>query len=550
VDDTVTLWSSSGHRYAQLKQPLGKRCNLDFSPDGKLLAATTRSGSFVVWDVATKRQLYETGETSGRFAFSADSSLLATNGSKLSLWDAATGRLVRALPPIEYAEVLAFAPDGKRLAAGTLVRTVVIVDAQTGQVERTMEGHRETVDDLEFSPDGSQLVSSSADKTLRIWDMRTFETQEVLEGHEGPLSGVDLFADGAKLVSVGVDSTLRVWSIDRAPRVARLTGHVGRAWGVEFSPDGELVAAPGAEGQVRIWKVATRRPYRVFDTGDQESTELDFSANGKQLLTVGPIPETEEIGVLQWDLESGSLLRALEMDTRPFSAVFSPDGKTFAATGGGVTDVWDAKTGDLLRVLEKDGSRQVAANYSPDGRWLATAGADKTVRIWDVGTGERLKTLRGYEHLPYHFQFSKNMKRLVVGDMGGKIVVWDLTTGEKIRELVGHTRWVNEVRFVPGSDEKQLVSASDEGTVRFWNMETGENTLIIKTRNEAYSAVVSPDGKLLALTDQTDIFVYPLDLSVLEAEPRELLEQTQREAGLRLKGFALVPASSEATKRQ
>jgi WD40 repeat protein/serine/threonine protein kinase len=134
--------------------------------------------------------------------------------------------------------------------------------------------------------------------------------------------------------------------------------------------------------------------------------------------------------------------------------------------------------------------------FSPDGTRLASASADKTVKVWDVATRQERLTLKGHTDRVTSVTFSPDGALLASASEDNSVRVWDAVTGRERLTLRVHTRPVMSVAFSP--DGSRLASAGRDDTVRVWDAVSGKETLTLKADSELYSVAFSPDGARIA----------------------------------------------------
>jgi len=174
---------------------------------------------------------------------------------------------------------------------------------------------------------------------------------------------------------------------------------------------------------------------------------------------------------------------------------FSPDGKTLAsASGDNTVKFWDMATGQCCQTLEAHKKWAYSVAFSPDGRSLVSGGGYSTVKLWDTATGQCCQTLEGHKELIKSVDFSCDGKSLASGSGDGTVKLWDALTGQCFRTFKGHTSWVYSVAFSP--DGKTLASASGDHTVKLWDMATGQCCQTLDAHEMCVT--FSPDGRTLA----------------------------------------------------
>ena len=186
------------------------------------------------------------------------------------------------------------------------------------------------------------------------------------------------------------------------------------------------------------------------------------------------------------------------------SVAFSPDGRRLASASSDQTvKVWDLATGQESLTLKGHSDRVWSVTFSPDGQRLASASYDQTVKVWDAATGRESLTLKGHTDWVASVAFSPDGQRLASASADTAVKVWDLATGLESLTLKGHTDRVFSVAFSP--DGQRLASASSDKTVKVWDAATGLELLTPKGHSGTVSSVAfSPDGQRLASSaDQT-----------------------------------------------
>ena len=214
-----------------------------------------------------------------------------------------------------------------------------------------------------------------------------------------------------------------------------------------------------------------------------------------EAITLSYSPEAEVALRQSWESNSGILEGHYEI---VYSVSWSPDGKYLASSSADKTIIiWDAKSGVCIRTLEGHSGEVESVSWSPDGKYLASGSGDKTVKIWDAKSGECIRTLKGHSLWVESVCWSPDGNYLASGSWDKTVKIWDAKSGECIRTLKGHSDFVESVCWSP--DGNYLASGSWDKTVKIWDAKSGACLQTLKGHSMfVYSVRWSPDGKYLA----------------------------------------------------
>ncbi|KAF7979229.1 hypothetical protein HWV62_43190 [Athelia sp. TMB] len=401
---------------------------------------------------------------------------------------------------------VSYSPDGKHIVSGSSDNTILIWDAETGEiVAGPFVGHSREIMTVAYSPDGKYLASGSYDETVRIWDISTGETVAgPYQGHTEAVYSVAWSPDGMRVVSASGDKTCRIWDVKIGkiePAAVRLIeGHTNGVISVAYSPDGKTIASGSNDKTIWIWDIKTSQSIGVpFEGHTGSVSSIAYSPDGSFIVS-GSDDKTVRI----WDALKGEQLG------EPFeghsegviSVAYSPNGR-FIVSGSydKTVRIFSAQSRETVAgPFEGHSGTVYSAAYSPDGRYIVSGSEDRTVRVWDAGAVDiaAQPTKQGYTGLVRTVAYSPNGKHVASGSRGQDIYVWDTETGEAAAgPLNACSKWVDSVVYSP--DGKHIASGSSDQNIRIWSIETGGLVLgPLQGHSEMVCAVCySPDGNYI-----------------------------------------------------
>jgi serine/threonine protein kinase/WD40 repeat protein len=505
-----------------------------FSPDSRRLAVGWQEW-VLCFDLETGQEVkrWRVPARAHGLAFHPDNNRLAVgyfDSGVASVFDAATGALLVDLPVGMMAEqVVAWHPDGERLAVTGTDPRIQIWNVAAKRKVATLVGHNQYVESVTFHPDGELMASHGWDGQLLLWHpasgqqlMRLTSTRAPQFSADGRLLGVVWEGDRADLLEVTPSREYRTLVNSAGP------GGGGYCFG-DFSPDGRLLAV-GMDSGARLWDLRDGRELAVLPT---KAPFVFFEGSGAdggpasppwRLLTAGPA------GLLRWPVTSedaeGKHLRLgppqqLSALPRAWFAR-SPEGRTLAAVTveGKVNQILDLETGAVRRELGKHEYGEVRA-LSGDGRWAASSGwhSDR-VQLWNVATGQPAKEwVVGKRAFVY---FTPDSRTLIIAG-GDEFSFWNVEPVELIRRLPRDVAlYPSQVAFSP--DGRLMALEMAPGVLHLKEVATAHTVAKLEDPHGDWSTWhgFTPDGTRLVVASSYTNAVHVWDLRAIRTRLKDM----------------------------
>ena len=272
LDRSVRIWNAeSGETSRTLQGDPGAVSAVVFLPDGHRLASASLYGDITIWNVDTGKQILPIQSAANvswvsspavhALAISPDGTRVASatggNNAAVTVWSASSGGALATFHGRggreEDFQTVAFAPDGKTIAAGTKTGTVYVWDALTGRVQHTLTDHAGQVLSVAISPDGKRLAAAGDSNSVVGWNATSGQFLRTLASGSTLVEAIAFSPDGRFLAVGGNDAIVELFDPDGGQMVRSLRGHSKAVRALAFSPDGQRLAAGSDDDTIDVW---------------------------------------------------------------------------------------------------------------------------------------------------------------------------------------------------------------------------------------------------------------------------------------------------------
>lgn len=269
----------------------------------------------------------------------------------------------------------------------------------------------------------------------------------------------------------------------------QMTGHNGRVFAAKYSPNGLFAATGSGDTKMIIWDVVNNSIYKDVTINSGDIYGISYSRDGYEIATSHASGKA-----MIWNAINGKKISEL---SGVFSgwcnfSVFNPNDCNIIASGdgGGNLIVWNKITKTIKYKVKAHNALLHQVDYSPDGKYIATAGYDYLVKIWDAETGQLVKTLTDHNAAVYSAMWSPNGQYLSacggIGDL--KVNIWETKNWTLVNSMSGHTNKINSVPW--NKDNNKVLSSSDDGSAIEWDVFNG---IILRVLNNQVSGIYFAD---------------------------------------------------------
>ena len=538
ADKTAKLWDAATGKVVRTFGPLPDPVTaVAFSRDFARVGVA--AGKVVkTWNLADGKELLALSHPAAvtGLSFSQDNGKIATSAADntVRIWDAASGRELQWFPHTGPATAVAFHQNNVNVVSGSADKTVqvhTLAATRAVSLGTPIRG-------LTLTPNASHVLAAGDDKIVRLVNLGNGKVDRTLTGAGGAVRAVAVSKNNVLVAAGGADQKVRLYTLGDGKEIKTLSIG-GPVRGLTFSPNNLSLAVACDNGVVTAFNVAFNPGQPTppaFGQSLQSFTHPDgaldvvFAADNATFYTAGG-----DKTIKTWRLAASAPTKNFGHPNMVGSVAFSPTSPTpmlATACADGKVRLFDVAKGQQVREINAHVQPMPSAVYavawSPDGKFIVSGSLDKSLKLWDASNGNLVREFKAYKAKEFEkghrgavfaVAFSPDGKTLASAGDDRTIKLWNVADGTVLREFVNtafklpappvlppppaaHPNAVYALRFTP--DGKHLISAGgaarDRGYLAIWDVADGK---LVRADELPVGAIwalaVSRDGKLLAL---------------------------------------------------